>query len=1074
MEARFLLRSTPLLSRAFCCALIAGSGVLSRPVVGDVLSSEVADGRNQQIRQRVLIHFAGDSETSKALGPSAGDSDRRRLEAVRRIVDDALPHLAEHVESGDVVVDRVFRLQPAVSAEVSAGGLDALSRQPGVTRVELDRVLEPQTLEGLEVIGADVLHQLGFSGEGTAVAIIDTGVDYLHPTLGGGQIPNAKVVFGLDTADGDDDPMDCLGHGTAAASVAAGSSYQWDPNRRFAGGVAPAAKILAYKVTSDSDCRAAYTSAVVAALEDAVLRRDADGYRLAAINLSLGAGEYDGWCDTANLAYANAVNAATEAGVAVIAASGNQGFPNAMAVPACLANTIAVGSAWDTDPGALPFYFCLDETCSRTCDDSFKFTRSVACYSNSSPSLDLVAPSEFLKAAAASGVTVTFGGTSGAAAYATGAVALLEQALGPLDPSTAEFLLAASGTPSMDDKNGLIRSVIDLEAALEAAGKVVVSDPVSVLMPPVPDGPTRSTIFVDRAGEIGSVKILVDLAHPEPEQLRLTLESPDGTRVLLHDRGSGFLDGINGTYPDDFSPVESLGRFAGVPASGGWSLEVEDLRTQTAGGTETVRFAWALEIAELGDPSAAVTTMVYPVVAHVQGSQNTQWRSDVRLFNPIQSHDSEIRLHFLPPSGEDSFARRQTDVIVPHHSVVALDDVVKNRFGLDSAFGSLLVEDPSGTLVHGTSRTFTVGENGSYGQFVAPEVGAASAAGAGDPALVVLPNAGPDHRVNIGVTEVAGKAVTVAMTLVDNRNGVALGPSAFFEVEGFSNTQLNGVLPDLELAADLDPYVSLTVVQGEGRITAYGSIIDNLSGDAVFVDGSTPRVAPYLLIPVVARTEGQAGTQWRSDLRVLNHGSFSVHIDAELRFHGSIGLPSVTESFELQPGQAITIEDVVGTLFGHDSAVGSLRLVPREGATALLATSRTANHGGSVGTYGQHVRSLRPDDGLTEAGVLLHVDKSAVRRSNLGLVETAGKSVGVAISLLDEHGNPLGATTRMTLGPWESIQINDVFGALGGEEETNARIELTRDAGNGAFFAYASVIDSVSGDAIFVPVQPLD
>jgi hypothetical protein len=61
----------------------------------------------------------------------------------------------------------------------------------------------------------------------------------------------------------------------------------------------------------------------------------------------------------------------------------------------------------------------------------------------------------------------------------------------------------------------------------------------------------------------------------------------------------------------------------------------------------------------------------------------------------------------------------------------------------------------------------------------------------------------------------------------------------------------------------------------------------------------------------------------------------------------------------------------------------------------------------------------------------------------------------------------------MTLGAWESVQINDIFAALGAEGQINARIELTRDSGDGGFFAYASVIDAESGDAIFVPVLEL-
>ena len=242
------------------------------------------------------------------------------------MVDAAIEEFTGTIAPRDFNLIRRFRLQPALTAVVSTRGLAELALNPKVTRVEPDRRWTLQTLEGLNLIGADSLHQLGIAGEGTAVAIIDSGVDYLHPTLGGGLIPNAKVVYGRDTADDDDDPMDCIGHGTAVASVAAGSSYQWSPNRRFAGGVAPAAKILAYKVTADAECGIATTGAVVEAIEDAILHRDGEDYRLAAINISLGGGEFFGPCDEANLAYAEAIKTATEAGITVVAAAGNNGY----------------------------------------------------------------------------------------------------------------------------------------------------------------------------------------------------------------------------------------------------------------------------------------------------------------------------------------------------------------------------------------------------------------------------------------------------------------------------------------------------------------------------------------------------------------------------------------------------------------------------------------------------------------------------------------------------------------------------------------------------------------------------
>lgn len=73
----------------------------------------------------------------------------------------------------------------------------------------------------------DQLRAAGYTGEGVKVAVIDTGIDYLHPALGGGFGEGYLVSYGYDLAGDDytgfntpvpdDDPMDCNGHGTHVA-----------------------------------------------------------------------------------------------------------------------------------------------------------------------------------------------------------------------------------------------------------------------------------------------------------------------------------------------------------------------------------------------------------------------------------------------------------------------------------------------------------------------------------------------------------------------------------------------------------------------------------------------------------------------------------------------------------------------------------------------------------------------------------------------------------------------------------------------------------------------------------------
>src|SRR3954464_12851189 len=66
------------------------------------------------------------------------------------------------------------------------------------------------------------------NGAGASIAILDSGINYNDPALGGGFGAGHKVVAGWDFVDNDADPMDSDGHGTGLASVAAGTSYTYN------------------------------------------------------------------------------------------------------------------------------------------------------------------------------------------------------------------------------------------------------------------------------------------------------------------------------------------------------------------------------------------------------------------------------------------------------------------------------------------------------------------------------------------------------------------------------------------------------------------------------------------------------------------------------------------------------------------------------------------------------------------------------------------------------------------------------------------------------------------------------
>ena len=105
---------------------------------------------------------------------------------------------------------------------------------------ELNAALQVQR-EYYDTFGVTQLWNMGLTGSGIVVGVIDDGVDYTNPDLGGCLGTNCKVIGGWDFGDNDPDPMGCFRyHGTEVVSViAADGEFK---------GIAPKAKILAYKI----------------------------------------------------------------------------------------------------------------------------------------------------------------------------------------------------------------------------------------------------------------------------------------------------------------------------------------------------------------------------------------------------------------------------------------------------------------------------------------------------------------------------------------------------------------------------------------------------------------------------------------------------------------------------------------------------------------------------------------------------------------------------------------------------------------------------------------------------------
>lgn len=197
-------------------------------------------------------------------------------------------------------------------------------------KIQPDITLEILLDKSSKYVGANYPHDLGFNGSGIKVAIVDTGVDYSHPDLFGFG-PSGKVIGGYDFIENDNSPIDTNGHGTEVAGIIAA-----DGNLK---GIAPAAKILAYRVSDTGE--GVSSDLIVKAIRQAVT----DGANV--INISLGVNRTNERID-------EAINYAVKNGIVVITAAGNSG-PDLRTIgsPGKDPNTITVGATYNNITSSL-------------------------------------------------------------------------------------------------------------------------------------------------------------------------------------------------------------------------------------------------------------------------------------------------------------------------------------------------------------------------------------------------------------------------------------------------------------------------------------------------------------------------------------------------------------------------------------------------------------------------------------------------------------------------------------------------------------------------------------------------
>ena len=465
-----------------------------------------------------------------------------------------------------------YKYTPFIAMTVDSATLDTLIASPDVISVEEDAPVPATLDQSVPRIGAAQLHAIGAKGSDVAVAVLDTGVDKTHPFLLGSVVSEAcystngtDIVSlcpgGVTESEAAGSAMPYGGacyaggcdHGTHVAGIVAGrSGIVGSPGP----GVAPEAGIIAIQVfsrfNSEADCGAGKAPCVMTYSSDLIkgLERVYElhtTYSIASVNMSLGGGQYTGYCDSDSRK--PSVDTLRAAGIATVIASGNNGFCGAISAPACISTAISVGATDDAD--------------------------AVSLFSNSASFVSLLAPGQWITSSVPAGGYAEYQGTSMATPHVAGAWALIKQDSSAA--TVAEILASFTSTglsvtdtlcPSMTKKRINVYeafNLISVNATLSVskAGKgkgAVTSDPsgiacgidcsgsyakgTEVTLTAVADTGSRLSSWTGCDSTTDNVCIvLVNQNRNIEATFELTNEGTYGTQITITDSGFGTKKG---------------------------------------------------------------------------------------------------------------------------------------------------------------------------------------------------------------------------------------------------------------------------------------------------------------------------------------------------------------------------------------------------------------------------------------------------------------------------------------------------------------------------------------------------